>query len=94
MMNGRASAVAPFQLPPAVFSSFPQSVGAAVRAFCERALAFPSLNDVYEKTRASRAPQLFCERARKSLDVKIGVSAEDLRRIPTAGPLMGWCWST
>lgn len=87
-MNGRASAVAPFQLPPTVFSSFPRSLGAAVRAFCERVLAFPSLNEVYEQTRTSRAPQLFCERVLKSLDVEIGASTEDLRRIPTAGPLI------
>lgn len=83
-----ASTDAPFQLPPAVFSSFPRSVRAAVRAFCERVLAFPALNAVYTRTRASGAPQLFCERALQSLGVEIDVCAEDLGRIPSAGPLI------
>lgn len=83
-----ATTVAPFHLPPTLFSSFPRFIGAAARALCERALAFPSLNQVYERALAFRAPQWFCERALRSLDVEIGVSAEDVRRIPSAGPLI------
>ena len=79
---------APFQLPPAVFSLFPRAVSAAVRVSCERVLAFPALNAVYQRTRASRAPHLFCERALQSLAVEIDASAEDLARIPTTGPLI------
>jgi putative hemolysin len=88
MTIASASAAAPFQLPSAVFSSLPQFVGAALRVACERALAFPALNKVYEHTRASGTPHLFCERALRSLGVEIDLSAEDLRRIPTAGPLI------
>jgi putative hemolysin len=88
MMSARSSVVAPFRFPPALFSSFPRSVGAALRAFCESALAFPSLNAVYRQARAFAAPQSFCERVLQSLDVLIDVSTEDLRRIPAAGPLV------
>ncbi|MCG3127244.1 MAG: hypothetical protein CHACPFDD_02102 [Phycisphaerae bacterium] len=88
MTIARASPDAPFRLPPAVFSSFPRFVRAAARVLCERALAFPALNEVYEHTRASRAPQWFCERALQSLGVEIDVCAEDLGRIPTTGPLV------
>jgi putative hemolysin len=88
MTLASASTDAPFQLPRTAFSSFPRFVGAAARAFCERALAFPELNHVYEWTQTSCAPKLFCERALTSLGVEIDVSTEDVRRIPTAGPLV------
>lgn len=88
MRTAEAGIDAPFHLPPTVFSSLPRFISAVVRTFVERALALPALNGVYKRASISSAPQLFCERALQSLGVAIDVCAEDLGRIPAAGPLI------
>jgi len=83
-----APAVAPFRIPLPPLAALPRFLDAALRAGCERLLALTALNDIYARvtTQSSRAP--FCERALAGLGVKTDLPGEDLRRIPSAGPLI------
>ncbi|GMU83994.1 MAG: glycerol acyltransferase [Planctomycetota bacterium] len=82
-----ATVARPFEVPPGVLPWAPGGLRAALRNLCERMLAFPSLNAIYADAQPSSETP-FCDRALRSLGVDVQFSSDDLRAIPTSGPLL------
>lgn len=83
-----AGATAPFKLPSAAFARLPGVIGFAARVACDRLLAFPTLNALYDETCVAAPTEPFCARALAALRVQLDVSDADLERVPTTGPLI------
>ncbi len=91
MVRDAAPVDAPFRLPGAVRAALPRFGGDLLCRAFERLLAFPELNAVYRRVRqmaGGHDADRFCELALQALDIRIDVSDDDLRRVPTAGPLI------
>ncbi len=88
-MSTQPTAVpAPFQIPQSFFAALPHAAGQAIRNLCHRLLAFAPLNDAYTRMRDSEAAGAFCERALQALGVRFDAAPDDLKHIPTRGPLI------
>lgn len=83
-----ASTTVPFKLPSAAFARLPGLIGSAARAACDRLLAFPALNAIYDQTCVATPTEPFCARALTAMRVRLDVAAADLERVPTTGPLI------
>lgn len=64
-------------------------LGKLVRGPLERVLAFPGINGIYDRVAAdSVTAETFAEKCLADMNVAVQVSAEDMARIPTTGPLV------
>lgn len=82
-----AAGARPFEIPRGLLPWTGRPLGDALRRLCERVLAFPSLSAVYASARPP-ADERFCDRVLRSLGVDVRFSTDDLRAIPTCGPLL------
>ncbi|MBI5764796.1 MAG: lysophospholipid acyltransferase family protein [Planctomycetes bacterium] len=78
----------PFAVSPTLIPTLPQPVNRALRFLAERALAFPTLNSIYESMHGHGDRSSFCEQTLRALGVRIDLAPDDLKRIPKDGPLI------
>lgn len=86
---GSTPAIAsPFAISASLIPALPQVVNRALRFLGDRALAFPTLNSIYESMQGRGDASSFCEQTLRALGVRIDLAPDDLQRIPTKGPLI------
>lgn len=88
-MSSTAARIRPFTIPTPTIGPVRRCLTRLARPALERAVAFPQLNEVYERVQRMNDPERgFCEKALEAVGVTWSVGRDDLDRIPRKGPLV------
>ncbi len=85
---GRAGLPAPFRLQPPHRRPVKRALLRVMRPGVERLLAFPALNQLYQRVHPCDDPKRFLDKTLEKMNVHIRVRDQDLAKIPETGPLV------